>query len=361
MAVPPLAGRMGEQRSHVALTAFGCALLGVAWLVPVADHSTVAIAAFLLASAGGRAGLNTFSYLLAGSGAEPRPEPGGRGHRARQPQLGVAAVIGPLAASVAHGNVDERIPFGIIAALCLAAATLMFTSSAGYRTQTELVQPSRPISSAAVGMSSIAPDQLPHTGNRRWHRVPGERRRVVVTRDLGARPEGDRRREPRLVGDPVRDSRPAPTARASVAQDAVRRMRPVAVEQTVRAVAPSPAATSRSCSHRARRSGPWPRSACRHRCRRAACVCARDVVLTARPPAAITGVGPASDDGVEQVRQRGRRLHVPSGLDALRDQHVGAVGHRLARASIRPDLDEHARARLVATRHALTPRLPPET
>ena len=69
IAVAPLAGRMGEQRSHVALTAFGCALLGVAWLVPVADRSTVAIAAFLLASAAGRAGLNTFSYLLAGSGA----------------------------------------------------------------------------------------------------------------------------------------------------------------------------------------------------------------------------------------------------------------------------------------------------
>ena len=51
IAVAPLAGRMGEQRSHVALTAFGCALLGAAWLVPVADRSTVAIAAFLLASA----------------------------------------------------------------------------------------------------------------------------------------------------------------------------------------------------------------------------------------------------------------------------------------------------------------------
>ena len=33
---------------------------------------------------------------------------------------GVAAVIGPLAASAAHGHIDERVPFGIIAALCLA-------------------------------------------------------------------------------------------------------------------------------------------------------------------------------------------------------------------------------------------------
>ena len=54
--VAPLAGRMGEQRSHVALTAIGCALLGGAWLVPVADRSTSAITAFLLASTAGRAG-----------------------------------------------------------------------------------------------------------------------------------------------------------------------------------------------------------------------------------------------------------------------------------------------------------------
>jgi MFS family permease len=129
IGVAPLAGRMGEQRSHVALTAFGCGLLGVAWLVPVADRSTVAIAAFLLASAAGRAGLNTFSYLLAGSGAASSGA--GRGAVIGLVNLswGVAAVIGPLAASVAHGHVDERIPFGVIAALCLAVATVMLTGS----------------------------------------------------------------------------------------------------------------------------------------------------------------------------------------------------------------------------------------
>ena len=42
---------------------------------------------------------------------------------------GVAAVIGPLAASAAHGHIDERVPFGVIAALCLAVATLMLTGS----------------------------------------------------------------------------------------------------------------------------------------------------------------------------------------------------------------------------------------
>jgi MFS family permease len=129
IAVAPLAGRLGEQRSHVALTAFGCALLGVAWLVPVADRSTVAISAFLLASAGGRAGLNTFTYLLAGSGAASAGAGRGAVIGLVNMSWGVAAVIGPLAASAAHGNIDERIPFAVIAALCLAVATIMLTGS----------------------------------------------------------------------------------------------------------------------------------------------------------------------------------------------------------------------------------------
>ena len=128
IVVAPLAGRMGEQRSHVALTAIGCALLGGAWLVPVADRSTLAITAFLLASSAGRAGLNTFSYLLAGTGAQSAGA--GRGTVIGLVNLswGVAAVIGPLAASAAHGNIDERIPFGVIAALCLGVAAYMVTS-----------------------------------------------------------------------------------------------------------------------------------------------------------------------------------------------------------------------------------------
>jgi len=129
IVVAPLAGRMGEQRSHIALTAIGCALLGGAWLVPVADRSTLAITAFLLASSAGRAGLNTFSYLLAGTGAQSAGA--GRGTVIGLVNLswGVAAVIGPLAASAAHGNIDERIPFGVIAALCLAVAAFMVTGS----------------------------------------------------------------------------------------------------------------------------------------------------------------------------------------------------------------------------------------
>jgi MFS family permease len=135
--VAPLAGRLGEQRSHVVLTAFGCALLGGAWLLPVADRSTTAIAAFLIASAAGRAGLNTFSYLLAGSGAQSAGA--GRGAVIGLVNLswGVAAVIGPLAASMAHGAVDDRVPFAVISALCLCVAALLF---AGQRPAPRLVR-----------------------------------------------------------------------------------------------------------------------------------------------------------------------------------------------------------------------------
>ena len=45
----------------------------------------------------------------------------------------MAAVIGPLAASAAHGNIDERVPFGVIAALCLAVAALLFAGAAARR------------------------------------------------------------------------------------------------------------------------------------------------------------------------------------------------------------------------------------
>ena len=129
IVVAPLAGRMGEHRSHIALTAIGCALLGGAWLVPVADRSTLAITAFLLASSAGRAGLNTFSYLLAGTGAQSAGA--GRGTVIGLVNLswGVAAVIGPLAAAAAHGTIDERIPFGVVAALCLGVAAFMVTGS----------------------------------------------------------------------------------------------------------------------------------------------------------------------------------------------------------------------------------------
>ena len=134
IAVAPLAGRLGEERSHVALTGAGCALLGAAWLVPVADGSTAAIAAFLLASMAGRAGLNTFSYLLAGSGAESAGA--GRGTVIGLVNLswGVAAVIGPLAASAAHGAIDERVPFAVVAALCLAVAALLLAGGRQART-----------------------------------------------------------------------------------------------------------------------------------------------------------------------------------------------------------------------------------
>ena len=129
IVVAPLAGRMGEQRSHIALTAIGCALLGGAWLVPgggpldARDHRVPA------GISAGRAGLNTFSYLLAGTGAQSAGA--GRGTVIGLVNLswGVAAVIGPLAASAAHGNIDERIPFGVIAALCLAVAAFMVTGS----------------------------------------------------------------------------------------------------------------------------------------------------------------------------------------------------------------------------------------
>ena len=47
----------------------------------------------------------------------------------------------------------------------------------------------------------------------------------------------------------------------------------------------------------------------------------------------------------EEVIERSRRLDVTAGLDALRDQYVGTVGHCLSGAGGRPDLHCHTRPR----------------
>ena len=64
-------------------------------------------------------------------------------------------------------------------------------------------------------------------------------------------------------------------------------------------------------------------------------------------------------DQADELVQRGRRLDVPAGFDALRDQDVGAVRHRLPGAGRRADLHRHSRARVVATGDALASGLPP--
>ena len=121
---------MGEQRSHVALTAFGCALLGAAWLVPVADRSTAGDRR-LPPGLGRRAARDSTRSATCSQAAARQSAGAGRGAVIGLVNLswGVAAVIGPLAASAAHGHIDERIPFAVIAALCLAVATLMLTGS----------------------------------------------------------------------------------------------------------------------------------------------------------------------------------------------------------------------------------------
>ena len=88
IAVAPLAGRMGEQRSHVALTAIGCALLGGAWLVPVADRSTRRDRGLPARLGAGRAGSTPSATCWpaavrasAGAGRGSRDRP-------RQPELG---------------------------------------------------------------------------------------------------------------------------------------------------------------------------------------------------------------------------------------------------------------------------------
>ena len=171
-----------------------------------------------------------------------------------------------------------------------------------------------------------------------------------------------RRRELVRAGARARTAGSLPAVERRVAQDAVLRVRPAAVEadreRRLRAVGGDERGLVVVVRARSRR---WPRSASRAsrrqppgrarvRCRRASRVRRR------RSPA----VPPASaSTAPSRSRQRRRRLHVPAGLDALGDQGVGAIGARLPRAGRRADLHHCARAGRVAAGDALGARLSP--
>ena len=190
---------------------------------------------------------------------------------------------------------------------------------------------------------------------------PDERGRVLVAGDRGARPHGGWRV---LAGTPARRRAAGllPALERGVAQHAVRRVRPAPVE-----------ADREGGRVRARRPRARP---CSSGCAALSAVATKRVPSIA--PAAPARVR-ASDvlpdrqaargdhrrrprdvhDQADQLVQRSRRLDVPAGFDALRDQDVGAVRHRLPGAGRRADLHRHARARVVATGDALASGLPP--
>ena len=190
--------------------------------------------------------------------------------------------------------------------------------------------------------------------------VSGERRDVGVARDALAEA---RHRQPELVRAAARgrDSRPPPSARAwrcagrGAARTAIRRRSRSSARSASRR-----RRRARACSHRARRSRRWRRSACRASPRRPPRAHALDVGAHRQPAGGDhrRSAGHVEHVG-EQVAQRRRRLHVPARLDALGDEDVGAVRARLPRAGGRADLHDHARARGMTARDALAPGLSP--
>ena len=128
--VAPMAGRLGERRSHVALTAVGCALSAPPGSCPWPTARRLRSPRSCSPPRPAAPGSTRSATCSPARGAESAGA--GRGAVIGLVNLswGVAAVIGPLAASAAHGSIDERIPFGVIAMLCLTVATLLF---AGHR------------------------------------------------------------------------------------------------------------------------------------------------------------------------------------------------------------------------------------
>jgi MFS family permease len=103
----PLAGRVRIERVSPSLVGAGAVALGLVWLLPLGGLSPLAMAGFLVLSAGCRAPLNTFVYLL-GRGGAHRVEAGtGAVVGIMNVVWAAAAVAGPLiAGAVADGAAD---------------------------------------------------------------------------------------------------------------------------------------------------------------------------------------------------------------------------------------------------------------
>ena len=163
IAVAPLAGRSARSAATSRSRALGCALLGAAWLVPVADAldgGDRRVPARLDGRARGAQHLQ-----LPARGQRRRVAGAGRGTVIGLVNLswGVAAVIGPLAASAAHGAHRRAHALRRHRGALPAVAALSWSRArAGPRAGVEPSGPApAPISSAAVGMSSIEPQPAP--------------------------------------------------------------------------------------------------------------------------------------------------------------------------------------------------------
>ncbi len=120
-ATVTLARRLVERHDAALLAASATVALAVAWSIPAASTSVVAVASFLIAFAVARTLLNPASYLLARQGAAETGAGTAITLGATNLLLGAGGLTGPLLASL--GLAHPQLAPAVIALLCLASAT----------------------------------------------------------------------------------------------------------------------------------------------------------------------------------------------------------------------------------------------
>lgn len=130
IAAGALSTRLPSARIDVRLVGGASALLALAWLIPVASLSTLAIVGFLVLSAGVRAVLNTVTYALAGLNVPTEA--------LAAPIVGVMnvawasmALASPLAAGVVVSGIGAKWAFVATAAVGFAVAAWMLVPRRG--------------------------------------------------------------------------------------------------------------------------------------------------------------------------------------------------------------------------------------
>lgn len=118
-----LVRRLVERHDAALLAASAAVALAVAWSIPAASDSVVAVASFLIAFAVARTLLNPASYLLAHEGAAAAGAGTAITLGATNLLLGTGGLSGPLLASL--GLAHPQLAQAAIALLCLASAIVI--------------------------------------------------------------------------------------------------------------------------------------------------------------------------------------------------------------------------------------------
>lgn len=126
-----IAGQVDPRHIAPRVVGGGLMILGFAWALPVASVGAVAVACCILLSAGFRAPLNSFTYILGRNSATAVASGTGAIVGLINLTWGLAAVTTPLAVGVLLGLGQTRVPFALVSVPALAAGIVLLRCKRG--------------------------------------------------------------------------------------------------------------------------------------------------------------------------------------------------------------------------------------